>query len=114
MRFLFDENLSEALIGAIASSFPNSLHVRLSGLGGASDRKVWEEARDHGLVLVTRDEDYRHLSARLGSPPKVIWIALGNCTTEEVATLLTIHAADIAHFIRDSDAAFLALGSPAS
>lgn len=40
MRLLVDENLSEALVVMLAPLFPNSLHVRLLGLGGAGDRTV--------------------------------------------------------------------------
>ena len=44
MRLLFDENLSESLVPALAAEFPGSLHVRTLGLGGAPDHQVWEAA----------------------------------------------------------------------
>jgi predicted nuclease of predicted toxin-antitoxin system len=61
MRLLFDENLSEALVRTLAAEFPESLHVRPLGLGGAEDTRVWTAAIEHGAVLVTRDGNYRHL-----------------------------------------------------
>src|SRR2546422_6085470 len=38
-------------------------------------------ARDHGLVIVTKDENFHRLSVLLGPPPKVMWVRLGNCST---------------------------------
>ncbi len=48
---------------------------------------IWTHARDHGFVIVSKDEDFHRLSVLLGPPPKVIWIRLGNCTTEDVIRL---------------------------
>ena len=45
---------------------------------------VWRLAKEHGCVLVTRDEDFLRLSIVLGAPPKVIWLAVGNCSNQEV------------------------------
>jgi hypothetical protein len=43
-------------------------------------------------------------------PPKVVWIRLGNCTTRQVAALLRDRAADVAAFVAEDEAGFLALG----
>ncbi|HUF67175.1 MAG TPA: DUF5615 family PIN-like protein [Longimicrobiales bacterium] len=59
MRLLVDENLSESLVDALHDLFPGSLHVRQMGHGGATDQQVRELARDHGCILLTRDEDMR-------------------------------------------------------
>jgi predicted nuclease of predicted toxin-antitoxin system len=82
VRLLLDENLSESVLPAIADLYPESLHVRLLGAGGASDDIVWRLAKEHDCVLVTRDEDFLRLSIVRGAPPKVVWLALGNCTTK--------------------------------
>jgi hypothetical protein len=37
VRLLFDEQLSEELVTALHDLFPDSLHVRLLGKGGAAD-----------------------------------------------------------------------------
>jgi predicted nuclease of predicted toxin-antitoxin system len=52
--------------------FPESLHVRLLGKGGASDPVVWQLAVEHSCVLVTKDEDFHRLSVLHGAPPKVV------------------------------------------
>ncbi|MFI4949134.1 MAG: DUF5615 family PIN-like protein [Alphaproteobacteria bacterium] len=79
-----DENLAARIVGELADLYPGSVHVADVGLLGAPDRIIWRHARDRGLVIVSKDEDFHRLSIFHGPSPKVIWIRLGNCTTEDV------------------------------
>lgn len=110
MRLLLDENLSARLTRDLDDLFPGSKHVTSLGLGGASDRAIWERAAADDLALVTKDEDFHRLSVLLGPPPKVIWIRLGNCTTEDIVQLLRKQVDDIRAFADAPEVAFLALG----
>ena len=58
---------------------------------------------------MTKDEDFHRLSVLHGPPPKVIWIRLGNCSTDEVARLLRMRHDEIETFVAHEEAAFLAL-----
>lgn len=106
---MFDENLATRLILALAPIYPGSLHVRDVALAPASDPAIWQYAREHGLVIVTKDEDFHRLSVLNGGPPKVIWIRLGNCSTDDIIRLLTERRSDIETFIADGEALVLAL-----
>ena len=110
MRLFFDEQLSETLAAALADLFPDSLHVRIVGKGGAADRDVWDLAREHDCVLVTKDEDFHRLSVLRGAPPKVVWLRVGNCSTKDIADLLRHHADDLWRFDAQHEATFLELG----
>ena len=110
MQLLFDEQLSEELSILLRDVFPDSLHVRQIGAGGAPDSTVWQLAKDRGCLLVTKDEDFHRLSILRGAPPKVVWLRLGNCTTEDVARLLRQHVVDLEAFTDQAEAAFLELG----
>jgi predicted nuclease of predicted toxin-antitoxin system len=110
VKLLFDENLSARLARDLADLHPGSAHVQDAGLTGAADRAVWDHAATGDFVLVTKDEDFQRLSVMLGPPPKVIWIRLGNCSTEDVARLLRFRAEEVRAFIAHPEAAFLALG----
>jgi len=66
-------------------------------------------ARDHGLVIVTKDENFHRLSVLLGPPPKVMWVRLGNCSTDDVIRLLQGRREAIEGFVAHEEAAFLAL-----
>ena len=109
-RLLFDEPLSEALCEALADIFPSSQHVRLLGQGGAADAIVWDLARQHGCLVVSKDEDFHRLALLGGAPPKFIWIRLGNCTTDDVAQLLRRRYDDIIQFNEQDEATVLELG----
>ena len=110
MRLLFDEQLSEELSFLLRDLFPDTLHVRQVGSGGAPDLTVWQLARDRGCLLVTKDEDFHRLSILRGAPPKVIWLRVGNCTTEEVARVMRLRVADLQAFAEQTEATFLELG----
>jgi predicted nuclease of predicted toxin-antitoxin system len=88
LKLLLDEHLSGELVEALADVFPGSEQVLLLGFGGAGDGDVWEYAKLHGLTIVSKDSEVYERSMRVGAPPKVIWLRLGNCTTAAVEMLL--------------------------
>ena len=108
-RFLFDENLAARLVRELADVYPGSAHVGDVGLLGAADLAIWQYAREHELLIATIDEDFNRFSVLYGSPPKVIWIRSGNCSTEDIARLLRERRSEIDSFIGDTEAGFLAL-----
>jgi len=110
MKLLFDQNLSPKLVGLLADLFPDSTHVQSAGLDCASDNAVWEYARLNGFNIVSKDEDYSDLSVVRGSPPKVIWLLLGNCKTADVEALFRARIGDIRAFETDATMDTLALG----
>ncbi len=110
MKLLFDENLSPNLVRALLDIYPGSVHVRDVGLQSANDNAVWDYAADHGLTIVSKDEDFHQRSLLAGPPPKVVWIRRGNCSTSDIEAVLRVHHADLLDFERDEQGAFLALG----
>ena len=110
MKLLFDENLSPRLVNLLSPLFPEYNHEPNVGLDQSDDDIVWSYAQEHGLVIVSKDPDFHQRSFVLGAPPKVIWIRLGNCTTEEIANLLTLHQKELEAFQNDPDGTFLELG----
>jgi predicted nuclease of predicted toxin-antitoxin system len=96
MKLLFDENLSPKLPRLLADRFPGAIHVRDCGLRGAPDEQIWAYARDHGYTIVTKDSDFHQRSLLWGSPPKVVWLGLGNCSRATLVDLLIAHQAAIA------------------
>jgi len=110
VRLLLDQNLAPRLVTPLATLYPESKHLREVGLATANDDVVWHYAAEGGFTIVSKDADFHERSFLLGHPPKVIWIRRGNCSTDEVLSLLqTAHAA-IIQFEADPEASFLALG----
>jgi predicted nuclease of predicted toxin-antitoxin system len=106
---LFDQNLSPHLVNRLADLFPGALHVAQIGLDRATDLAVWEYARTHDCALITKDADFNDLSVLRGSPPKVIWLRLGNCTTSDIEQTLRRAHAEIAAFLTDPTLSILEL-----
>jgi predicted nuclease of predicted toxin-antitoxin system len=109
MKLLFDQNLSPKLVNRLADLFPGSIHVQSVGLDCASDDQIWEYARLNGFAIVTKDEDHNNLSVLRGSPPKVIWLQLGNCATAQVEAVFRAHFVDIEAFEKDLSTGTLVL-----
>jgi predicted nuclease of predicted toxin-antitoxin system len=109
VSLLFDQNLSRRLPALMTAEFPGSEQVFLAGLAVADDRTVWAYAAARGLAIVSKDADFRSLSAALGPPPKVVWLRVGNGPTRDVEALLRSRAADIRAFLADPTSALLEL-----
>jgi predicted nuclease of predicted toxin-antitoxin system len=109
VKLLFDENLSPKLVEALADIFPESAHVDRLGMGSADDDKVWQYARQHAFTLVSKDSDFHEKSLLHGTPPKVVWIRRGNCTTRQIEILLRDMAGHITNMNDDPEAAYLIL-----
>jgi len=115
MKLLFDENLSPRLVEALASEYPDSVHVRHAGLLGCADALVWDHARDHGFAIVSKDTDFRERSFVEGAPPRIVWLDVGNAGTAAIVDLLRRKQARVAAFGSQSEASLLILSleSPA-
>ena len=98
MKLLFDQNLSFKLCRDIADVFPGSAHVRTLGLTEADDRRIWDYARSHSFTIVSQDADFADLAMLLGSPPKVIWLRVGNQPSAVIAALLRAHTETVRGF----------------
>jgi len=109
VKLLFDQNLSPRLPGLLADQFPDSMHVIDAGLDAEEDPAVWEYAKANGYVIATKDIDFQKRAVLEGPPPKVVWVRLGNCLTDDVRALLALRAGAIDEFAQDPDAAILAL-----
>ena len=88
MRFTFDENLAPRLATTLSDIYPGSIHITDCGLRGAPDIEVWQYALKNGFAIVSKDSDFARRSFLVGSPPKVIWLRFGNCTTTRVDFVL--------------------------
>jgi len=109
LKLLFDENLAPFLVSVLADIFPQSEHVARIGLGAAPDREVWEYARKHDYTLVSKDSDFHELSLLYGSPPKVIWIRRGNCTTRLIEFILRNKLEDIRTLVDNPESTYLVI-----
>jgi len=109
MKLLFDQNLSHRLVQILEDIYPHCQHVRNIGLKEAPDTQVWDFARNEGYTVVSKDADFHQRSLVLGFPPKVIWVRLGNCSTQDVEHVLRHHLREVEQFEINEVATFLIL-----
>lgn len=111
MKLLVDENLSDQLLERLADVLPDMQHVKKLGLVQAGDREIWDYAREHGYTLLTKDKDFSQLSALRGSPPKIVWLRIGNSSTSRVAALLRQHVSSLQTFAANQGTSLLILST---
>lgn len=108
-RLLFDHNLSPKLVRRLTDLFAASAHVSHLGLDRASDKEIWEYARDHDYVIVTKDADFGDFSVVWGIPPQIVWIRRGNCSTSDIESILRGNFEIIVQFGDDTSIGVLTL-----
>ena len=109
MKLLFDQNLPPHLVTRLQDLFPGSAHVFALGLSRADDRTIWSLAKSEDLTIVSKDSDFASMSLLEGAPPKVIWIARGNCSAAEVEQLIRDAAEQVRDFCGQSEETYLVL-----
>ena len=109
MKLLFDYNLSPRLVNRFSDLYPNSNHLFDLQLDTVKDSLVWEYALQNEFAIVTKDSDFSELSLFRGFPPKVIWIRIGNCTTNDIESLIRSHTEEIKRFNSESESGILIL-----
>ncbi len=85
---LFDQNISPRVIDRLADFYPGSIHVSMLGMGSAMDIEIWQYARENDYMTVTKDADFSEFGVVKGFPPKIIGIRRGNCSTQNIETIL--------------------------
>ena len=109
MKLLFDHNVSPDLVRRLADLFPESSHVFPLNLHTEDDTVVWRYAREHELTVVSKDADFAELSMLRGFPPKLIWLRLGNCRTEDVELVLRSNYLSIRQLVEGGESGILSL-----
>ena len=81
MKFLIDNQLPPKLAQWITTQGYDVAHVQDIGLADAPDIEILEFAANNRYVLVSKDEDFLHLSLTHRGRPQIVWVRLGNCRT---------------------------------
>ena len=99
------------MAASLADIYPGSAHVHECGLGSADDEAVWDYAKKNGFTIVTKDTDFQEYSVLRGAPPKVVWLRVTNCATQEIESLLRTALPVVTRFIREDLESCLVLGT---
>lgn len=111
IKLLFDQNLSYKLVARLEHLYPNSQHIAALGLDQASDKEVWQYAKEHHFVIVSKDSDFNEITAFYDFPPYVIWLRLGNSRIVAVEDALTKHHEKICEIIKEAKTGIIEISS---
>ena len=101
MKLLLDQNISLRIVSKIQDIYPGSKQVRELGLENSKDFAIWSFAKDNGYCIVTFDGDFYDLGLIKGSSPKVIWLRIGNTSTQNIEKVLRDNLELIKTFLTD-------------
>ena len=101
MKLLFDQNISNRLVAKITHLFSYAKQVKELKLEGATDRQIWKYAKTNSFTIVTFDSDFYDLSVLYGHPPKIIWLRVGNISTNDLSSFLESKYQIITDFINE-------------
>jgi predicted nuclease of predicted toxin-antitoxin system len=68
MKLLFDQNLSRRLPRFLADIYPESVHVREINMRDATDTQIWDYAKIHEFVIISKYSTFRHEVYSLRKP----------------------------------------------
>ncbi len=80
MKFLVDNQLPIALSRFLETQQMQSCHVVDIQMDKASDREIWEYAKLHHYVIISKDADFVQFAHLMpDEAPAIVWVRLGNC-----------------------------------
>ena len=101
MKLWLDAHVSFRLAPWIEEEFDIQVEaVRDLGLRHAKDLEIFESARKASVVVVTKDRDFVELVERLGSPPQVLWLTLGNTTNHHLKAVFSARLSSALELLR--------------
>jgi predicted nuclease of predicted toxin-antitoxin system len=81
----------------VKSSYTLSLHE-------LDDLVIYQKAKDYGkVILFSKDVDFSELISRLGSPPKLISLKIGNCDNRTLWELIRPEIQEAIKILINSD-----------
>ncbi len=109
MKLLFDQNISFRIIKKIEDIFQDSEQTKRLNLDKASDFEIWKYAKNNNFCIVTFDSDFIDISVLKGTPPKIIWLRVGNTSTNSIAEIFQTNQEIIKEFLTSVEVAYLEL-----
>lgn len=89
MKFLIDESIQRRVANLLTEQGHDALHVLTIDLGGSSDDRVLDAARQDDRIVVTADTDFGDLLALSGEPqPSVLLRRPGHRPEERTQAIL--------------------------
>jgi predicted nuclease of predicted toxin-antitoxin system len=110
MPLLLDGNISRHLKNHLAAYHDGKiLSIFDVGFDEAEDIDIWQYAKEHGFDILTKDADFLDIAIRLGPPPKVIFLHVGNGPTRTIIELFSRHRQEIQERLNHEEVSIIIL-----
>jgi predicted nuclease of predicted toxin-antitoxin system len=107
MNLLFDQNISFKVPKKLQDVFPAAKYLSDLRLENYTDIEIWNYAKINNFCIVTFDSDFIDISTLKGFPPKIIWLRVGNTSTDNIVICLQSNHSLIKEFLNNPDIGFL-------
>jgi predicted nuclease of predicted toxin-antitoxin system len=99
-----DAHLSPAIATWIIDTFGiTAIALRDLGLRDAEDPKIFEAAKEQGVIFMTKDSDFVDLVERLETPPQIIWLTCGNTSNVRLREILSSTLLDALELLKSGE-----------
>ncbi len=68
-----------------------------------TDFNIWQFAKSNNYSILTFDEDFSELQNLYAFPPKIIWLRIGNASTNDIKTILLDKEPEIIDFLNNDE-----------
>jgi predicted nuclease of predicted toxin-antitoxin system len=65
--------------------------------------EIWEYAKRNSFTIVTFDTDFYDFANLYGHPPKIIWLRIGNTSTDHLVDFLKLKSEVIQSFVKNDE-----------
>ncbi|MDZ7935528.1 MAG: DUF5615 family PIN-like protein [Emticicia sp.] len=104
MKIVIDQNISFRIIHQIEHLFTKVEHIRTLGWTDAPDIIIFRNAKQQKFdAILTLDEDFDNLILENGTPPKILWLRVRNCSTAHLAKIIALKIEIINEFLNDKE-----------
>jgi predicted nuclease of predicted toxin-antitoxin system len=69
----------------------------------ADDADFFAAARRVGAIVITKDRDFVYFVERLGSPPQILWVTLGNTSNARMRDVLSASFPDALVLLQEGE-----------
>ncbi|MEX0780937.1 MAG: DUF5615 family PIN-like protein [Balneolales bacterium] len=92
MKFLIDVQLPPNLCKWVEEKKDHARHaIDIQNGLTLSDVELWQIAVDQKEIIITKDSDFLDRYLLFGSPPRILYISVGNCSNKKLFEILDVH-----------------------
>ncbi len=105
MKVLIDQNISFRLVERLQNALSvDFIHLKSVNLADAPDIPIYLYAQNENFdAIMTMDNDFINIQSMLGTPPKLIWLRVGNCSTAALSLIINHKLLQIHAFLQEKD-----------